>query len=63
MRKTIYMCEFIFRGNRLFAKSEYGIADFMEGFWIDKNWQFTKGGDCLYWIPPSCINYVEKQNT
>lgn len=38
-----------------------GIHAFREGFWINDKLKLTKFSDCRYWIPPSQILYVEKQ--
>ena len=64
---TLYKCAFEFNRNPL-GKQEvwitYGkrLSDFNEGFWINANYKLTKGSDALYWIPPSRIRYVAKQN-
>lgn len=36
------------------------IGDVCDGFWINGIYQFTKGSDCKWWIPPSAIIMVEK---
>jgi len=36
------------------------IADAQSGFWINRDYEFTRGEDCLIWIMPSSITYVEK---
>ena len=36
------------------------ISDIRDGFWTDRDGEFTKGADCKYWIPPSRILYVMK---
>lgn len=38
------------------------LFDFLEGFWLDSDFEFTKGSDCKYWISPSSIHYIEKIN-
>ena len=40
--------------------TERGPHDFMGGFWIDENYEFTNGSDCKYWIPSSQVFLVEK---
>lgn len=65
--KTIYRCEYILNvsgiapgsQNRC-VRSEDGIGDFVDGFWINDDYQFTKGSDAKFWIPPSCIRYISK---
>jgi hypothetical protein len=32
----------------------------MNGFWLDKNGDFTKYTRSKFWIPPSAIRYIEK---
>jgi hypothetical protein len=59
---TIYRCEFQFpRGEIRPARSSDGIDAFRNGFWIDKDYQYTKGGDNVYWIPPTRILYIQKE--
>lgn len=33
---------------------------FSDGFWVTVDYKFTHGYDCIYWIPPSMILYIEK---
>ena len=35
------------------------IAVAKEGFWIDRDGDFTNGSDCDKWIPPSAVLFVE----
>ena len=64
MGKTIYRCAYSPPHRKLestaYVDSEGGIADFKDGFWITKNGKFTKGAHCVFWIPPSSIQYVVK---
>lgn len=36
------------------------LADFKDGFWINADGRFTRGGDAKYWIPPSMIRVIAK---
>lgn len=36
--------------------------DFKNGFWLSKDYKLTNPVDGKYWIPPSAIIYVEKEN-
>jgi hypothetical protein len=56
---TRYLCYFQFRGKDWTASSGNGPREFSEGFWIDENYQFTKGMDAKFWIPPHQIHYIE----
>lgn len=38
------------------------IADVQSGFWVNKEYKFTRGEDALVWIPPASIIYVRKAN-
>lgn len=58
--ETVYRCEFVFKGKSLCAYSPAGIEAFKGGFWIDSNYAFSPGSDCLYWVPPHCITYIAK---
>jgi hypothetical protein len=55
-----YRCTFTFKDNSQTVYSNEGIDSFKDGFWITGTVEFTKGGDCEYWIPPSAIKYVHK---
>jgi hypothetical protein len=61
-RKTVYRCEFLFKGEVHSVRSEEGIAAFKDGFWITADLKYTKGSDCRYWIPPTVIEYVAKDS-
>ena len=56
----IYLCGYDFKGDFREARSENGIGEFMYGFWVTKDLEFTKGENCLYWIPPHRICYIKK---
>ena len=58
----IYQCIFNFKSWVCSAYSTAGIGAFKEGFWINKDGQLTTGSDCLYWVPPHHIYYIEKIN-
>ena len=61
-RKMLCRCEFEFKRRTYRVRSEGGLVDFKDGFWINDEWEFTKGVDARYWIPPSKILYVAKDN-
>lgn len=62
----MYHCVFKFEhpnlhgGNELVTVTGHAIRDFTEGFWITRDLEFTTASDCVYWIPPSAIKYIEK---
>lgn len=62
--KTTYRCHFQLKA-RLHTKnyvySEEGIGAFKDGFWINRDLQLTKSDDCMFWIPPSQIEYIYKE--
>ena len=35
------------------------MSDVTDGFWLNSDYEFTRGSDCKYWIPPSQIRCVE----
>lgn len=37
------------------------IEDVQNGFWVNDDFHFTKGGDGRFWIPQNCIRYVMKE--
>lgn len=39
-----------------------GLADVKDGFWINEARQYTQVSDCKYWIPPSKIEYISKND-
>lgn len=55
-----YLCFFLWYGKQQMVAGKE-LADFKDGFWVNSNYQLTKGSDCIYWIPPSQIVYVQKQ--
>ena len=57
---TKYVCKVLFDGGVIFVESNRGIADFMHGFWINADMEFTAASDCRFWIPPSRIMHIEK---
>jgi len=63
MTRTMYRVEFLFNGRDYHFSvppDVYGIEDFSGGFWVDRNFQFTKGSDCRFWVPPHAIKYIAK---
>jgi len=56
---VVYQCVCEFNGHRLLVLGER-LSEFSEGFWINPEYQLTKGGDAWYWIPPGRVLYVEK---
>lgn len=36
------------------------IATAQHGFWVDSCYEYTNGGDNVYWIPPAAVLYVRK---
>lgn len=64
--QIIYRCEFMFAlfGVEIYrhTSSKKGIDVFREGFWINRECNFTQGSDAQYWIPPSKIRYISKDH-
>lgn len=64
MIKVKYLCFYRFESqttsNKFFVEAE-SLGDVKDGFWIDGYMKLTKASDCVYWIPPSAILYVEKR--
>lgn len=62
--KIRYRCEFVFalfgRDVNRCVYSKKGIDIFKDGFWITENYHFTQGSDAKYWVPPSKIRYISK---
>lgn len=56
--KRVYRCEFTMHGIGRYVRCEDGLAAFKDGFWITDEYQYTKGSDARFWIPPSAILYV-----
>lgn len=64
-RKIVYRCEFTLAvtgmpSGNYYTRSEGGIEDFKDGFWINDDAKLTKGSDARYWIPPHAIRYIAK---
>lgn len=58
---TTYYCYFNHpNGAVSCVTSTRNLADFTQGFWINKDGDFTQGSDCLYWIPPHLIRFIQK---
>lgn len=36
------------------------IGDILDGFWINDDYEFTKGSDCSIWIPITSVAMVRK---
>lgn len=56
-----YKCIFEFRKHKKLEITSARFTDFIDGFWITKEWLFT----CEYqkqkfWIPAHKIQYIEK---
>ena len=60
--KSIYRCEFIFRGCQYCVRHDGDVEDLTNGFWINADLQFTDKSDFKYWIPPSKIEYISRDN-
>ena len=60
--ETKYVCHFFFGPNNFMhrAESNNGLFDFLGGFWVDMNIEFTKGSNCKYFIPANRIIFIEK---
>lgn len=65
--KTIYRCEYLLPTplsapgtEKRCVRSEGGIAEFVNGFWINDDYEFTNGSDAKYWIPPTNIRFISK---
>ena len=39
---------------------EFSISDFKEGFWVNANYDLTRGSDALYFIMPAKVLMVKK---
>lgn len=59
---SIYLCYFMFRGSEQEVQIDW-MRQVTAGFWVNCEGDFTTGEDCLYWIPPNRIEYIEKVNT
>ena len=60
MSYTLYTAVFTFRDMTLRVDTEQGIGEFCDGFWIDADYDLTRGEGAKYWIPPSAIKFIEK---
>lgn len=60
---TFFICYYTLNDQHRTAISEYGVLDFKNGFWIDKQYKLTLGFDQYIWVPPHCIEFIEKVNT
>lgn len=54
-----YICEFMLRGSLCNTESVNGIGDFIDGFWVNEDYELTKGSDAVCWIPPGRIEHIE----
>ena len=43
---------------QMYAETDGCLAEFLSGFWVTKDLQFTKGSDRKYFIPPHKIKYI-----
>ncbi len=57
-----YVCIFRYGGEsrKTVDERNLGIMSFCNGFWINKDLQFTTASDCELWIPPHQIEFIEK---
>ena len=60
MWKVVYMCEFRMDTAYMHVVGST-ITDFKEGFWLNDNYEFTKGSDAITWMPPSSIIRIRKE--
>ena len=58
-KETEYRCSFQYFDKRMEASSPRGIGEFSNGFWLNKDLEYTKGANCVYWIPPCKINCIK----
>lgn len=61
MNETFYICIFKFRDMTCQVETTKGIDAFRDGFWVNSDMEYTVGSDCLYWIPPNAIKFIQKQ--
>lgn len=57
--KTIYRC-FIRSFEHTDKVDGERLDDFQFGFWLNSELELTKGSDCVYWIPPSSVRFIQK---
>ena len=55
-----YVCNFVHDYKTIEASSDEGIGAFKDGFWINTEFKYTKGSDCVVWIPPHAILFIDK---
>ena len=60
MWKMVYVCEFRIDTAYMHVEGD-SIADFKDGFWLNNNYEFTKGADAVTWMPPSSIIRISKE--
>lgn len=56
---TRYRCEFTFHNDDRYVCAD-SLAELKDGFWITAEYGYTKGDKARYWIPPSAISYIAK---
>ncbi len=56
---TMYYCYFLFY-DKLQCTHAKNISVFQKGFWVGIDFNYTNGSDCVYWIPPTKIEYIKK---
>ena len=61
MYEMWYICIFKLKDMTLTVESNEGLGCFVDGFWINPDYELTRGHDAKYWIPPGRILHVEKQ--
>lgn len=57
--KTRYRCEFSMHGISRHVSAD-SLAELKDGFWITAQYGYTTGIKARYWIPPSQIFYIAK---
>jgi len=56
-----YKCFFSTGDGKVYETEIPDIGTAKEGFWVDECFEYTiLGSQCVYWIPPSGVRYVEK---
>jgi len=55
-----YICHYKPIGDGPNTVMGIGLADFRDGFWLDREYKLTKNSDNVFWISPSSIHYIEK---
>ena len=66
--KVIYRCEYDCKipingmyGEICTARAK-SLDLLKDGFWINDSFKFTQTSKAKYWIPPSAIRYISKDN-